>query len=655
MSTSVEAYIQKKGWRGTIVQEKHGPQMIMDCPICDTKKTADDRPFYISMDTGKWNTYCCNKSGNLVTLQKMLRDYVPRALKRVNGSSVSERIKVTRNRVAAAIKPGQKGYVPTIIDVERWHQQLLETPEVLSYMTETRGLSIEAIKHFKLGAFRRDGYTWLAIPTIVNGELCMLKCRNLQPGVHASKKWKRFAGMRSVLFGTQDLVESASSVAYVAEAELDAIAAWDLGLRPACASSLGANVSIPDDWKDLLAPFDSIYLMYDQLDKPKKDGEQQGDIAAESAAKQLGTFRCYRTIFPAHDVNDWLTRRPSSAEVSSSIEQSIPYNTCTIETLYEASVRESTVERAQARSTGYPPLDELLGGGHRDGEWTLFMADTSIGKTTFSTDMGRRYARLNGCGVLYWPIEGGPVGIIRKVWCQELGGFWRTVKANEPHKFADMVDSLKDLPFYIYSAPAQSREEVRGIISHFARMGGKLFIIDHFHHLIRPEVHDDKQERVVIDKWISFIAEVCKEFNIHAWVIAHPKEPMTRRETASDSKTDISFEPDLHHFKGSSAGKQDVDNFIVITRKRTKGRDSPEERAELVATKIITKKVRNDDGREGNAFIAFHKKSQRYLTMAEGQVTNDIAPSTDPTSTRYDTDVEDDWFSDPIPGSGSVH
>ena len=594
---------------------------------------------------GQWQTYCCHEKGNLFTLKekfnlnpKMLSAGKVSPKKSGSGGlslNYKRSLKEQRKRAAAkagrASASGWKG--PSMDDVKLMHERLLDEPNAVKYLTETRGFSMETIKHFMWGLdFRTDRSTKNSLPDLVmpyieGGEVVAIKKRCFIDGCSKEHKWNWMKGGKQSLYGIDALEDAQGDVVYMCEAELDLASAWQMDLRPVVALP-GAGKDLTDEMREAMAKFDKVILLYDQFDKLTEKGEHPADKGAEKIAKTLGAYRCYRAVFPAHDMNSWLQEDPDSKEVLEVMREAIPFWTPEMKSAHDLTfeVIGSMDPDSKGPPTGYKVLDKIMGAA-RDAEITMLTAHTSIGKTTFSTDWGRLQAQM-GEPVLYLPIEGGPKGVLKKLWSQELGGTWRDVYRKDSEAFWEMVKGMEKLPFYIMPKRAYNYDEFKEICFYFVRRyGGRRVIVDHLHHLVRKTATKQSEERFCLDQWMSLITEIAGETGMHMWVISHPSKP-------KDAGPD--WTPDLNDFKGSSAGYQDPDNFLVLGRTRTRDRDSDDETADIVPTKITGAKIRDDEGWEGQEVFFFHKDSQRYMDRPEQAPTRWAKP-------RQDNDVMN-WF-----------
>jgi hypothetical protein len=149
-------YIRDKGLDYRITA---GQVVLNQCPFCGDKGSH----FYIDQEEeGPFFCHKCQERGNLFTLKKHFGD-IPLKSSPGNGH------KKPQTGISQAFPGKDKGnHRPDPKTATQAHERLLGDIEALKYVTETRGLSIESVNHFKLGFhIDKDGSRWLSIPHFV--------------------------------------------------------------------------------------------------------------------------------------------------------------------------------------------------------------------------------------------------------------------------------------------------------------------------------------------------------------------------------------------------------------------------------------------------------------------------------------------------------
>lgn len=256
-------YVRQKNWEHRI----RGNQInIRTCPKCGDAGWH----FYMSRDEGgAWDCKKCQEKGNLFTLMKALGD-------------VEEAIHpAARKKTWAKPKPE---------DIETNHQALFSDYEALRYL-DSRGISRDSVRRFKLGLRVRNGNHWLCIPILYGGEWANIKYRSLPP---AEKAFEREYGCRSVLFNGSAAARHGEVI--LAEGEFDAITLLQHGFENVIGTTGGAG-SFDASWVDELRQCKKIYLCY--------DADEAGQKGARAVAKRLGYNRCWNVLLPCKDANDF--------------------------------------------------------------------------------------------------------------------------------------------------------------------------------------------------------------------------------------------------------------------------------------------------------------------------------------------------------------
>ena len=117
-----------------------------------------------------------------------------------------------------------------------YHEQLLnpEGYDLYAWLTEERGLSPEALDHFRLGAVldpeesdtRMRGR--ITIPYITPNGTVQMRFR-AAPGVETDSKYLGAAGCETTIFNTGTFLERGSWIC-ICEGEVDTISAWQCGV-----------------------------------------------------------------------------------------------------------------------------------------------------------------------------------------------------------------------------------------------------------------------------------------------------------------------------------------------------------------------------------------------------------------------------------------
>jgi hypothetical protein len=359
-------YIEKKGFEFNV----SGDQIVLKrCPFC-----GDER-FHFYIDQGENGPFLCHKCqerGNLVTLQKHLGD-----LARYPGPANGNGQRKTSRGISEAF-PGRdkKNRRPDPKTAIQAHERLLNNPEVMSYVTEARGIPMETLKHFRLGnTVDRDGSQWLAIPHYQKGELFNIKFRSIPP---AEKTFRRVKDCASVLFNA-DALEGAGEI-YIAEGEIDALTRWSLGIKNVVGVTIGAG-SFDPEWVDQLKGLKKIFLCYDP--------DEAGQKGAREVARRLGYGRCFNIVLPnGQDINDFFRSGKDIFDFQGIVNQADRFDVAGVMSI-EAGLRGylerlKQPEQPAGIMTPWPAVNQMIPTGFQPGELTVLSAPPKIGKSSWA-------------------------------------------------------------------------------------------------------------------------------------------------------------------------------------------------------------------------------------------------------------------------------
>jgi DNA primase len=201
-----------------------------------------------------------------------------------------------------------------------YHEQLL-SPEGIGqfdYLTEDRGLSREAIEHFRLGAvLDPDDADWkmadrISIPYVTPTGIVQIKFRT-PPWSDSNAKYLYSTGNQTTLFNTRAFLDTTRWIA-VTEGELDCVAAWMAGV-PA--------VGVPGvkNWKPhfrtLFEGYECIHVLADN--DPSKTDDNGNEVGlqglrfAEHLEEILPNVHIQLMPDEGDDVNSFVAREGPQA------------------------------------------------------------------------------------------------------------------------------------------------------------------------------------------------------------------------------------------------------------------------------------------------------------------------------------------------------
>jgi twinkle protein len=467
--------------------------------------------------------------------------------------------------------------------------------EVLEYLTKTRRFSLQTVKDWRLGAHLiRDERgevveRWVTIPLRDDsGRVETVRFRSV-PGPclrcagsgcgackdsgTVKKAYRVCTGRPLPLFGAHHLSADRQIPVIITEGELDVIALYEYGVRVNCVSgTAGASANWPAEWLDLLEPYSSFLLAYDDDDA--------GNSGAEKLAETLGRYRCSRVRFTRNDVGDCLAAGDSAAEIERALARAEPALAIKFRRPggWGAEIEDLIryPDRLRGRPTGSAKLDAAIGG--LPNGLIVVTGDTGHGKTTWATWLLREQARA-GVPVLVTSFEQRPIGTVQKLLRAEVGGDFTKVTERQREEALARLDLL---PIFLLDHYGETTfEQVRDAIRYARRRYGcRTVLVDHLGFLVRDA---GDQERQKIEEVVRALALIGVNDEVSILLICHPN----RMSKSQQRRIQIG---DL---KGASAIEQDSHLGLVVERL-----DPSSERG-WPAAMVHVDKVRSEFGSPG--------------------------------------------------------
>lgn len=547
---SVKAFLDAK----KIVYDTNDTHYQANCFICDETRHR----LGIHKETDQWHCFNCGAKGK--SLKTLIYSYE-------NKDKVNQkRIRETA-RQSSGKKPKQK---LTDADFEKYHKLIKKTKKYtsLDYVVKTRGLSEEAVEHFKLGAKRifkdKDGNNYdagehLVIPYLVENKCVNMKYRSLDPEVDKRYKWRREKGGETVLFNNDVLLEVDYDEIIIAEAELDCISIWCMGYKNVIGMTAGAD-AFQDVWYMQLDRFKKIYLLL--------DGDEAGQDGAKKIAKRLGLDRCYNILLPedAKDPNDFLLKY--GAESFPTLLQSArQFEVPDVKSVKDGfddilkDIDESKKTGIKGFNTPWERINEKLG-PVRAGHLVIVCGKPKAGKTSFVLNWANYLAKNCNTVVGMYTCEMKVSDLTWKLATQN------TVLIETNYKEAtklELMEAKMSLPkgnmhfYYPQLGDLELEKVVEKIIEMVQRYGIKFFVFDNLHFLCRGE-----DEKTMIDKATQTFKVLAENLGITIVLLTHPKKVGSKNISNDD-------------LKGSSSIFQDADSVILLNRRVTSENNENEE------------------------------------------------------------------------------
>lgn len=497
-----------------------GTQFKITCPVCYKPAHC-----YVNQTTGAWDCKKCGESGGFSKL-----------IEQITGAKIVSPI--------PAQKPGNP---PTWADIDQRAKKLMgpNGTKALEYL-QGRGITLDAIHHFRLGLERRKEIDWICIPYFENGQPVNIKYRSVPP---AEKAFERWNGGKSSLFN-QDGISAIDPPAEVilVEGELDCISMWCHGFKACVSTSLGAG-SFQPEWVDAIDRFEKIIIMYDADEAGQKGAKKHGD--------RFEPAKVFNVLLPVKDANEFFLQGHDAEEMSETLDKAKPFDVDNIMTINQVHANLVAEATDNDRSKIYPQWKSVakLTGPYDAGDLIIVTAPPKIGKTTWVLNDSLMWAKKN-IPVLFYCLEMRPERLLRK--CYQIHLHLTEDGIKEPKSMAMAYSELAGIPLYFgYNYKKCTLDiVVETIKKGVRRFGLEIVVFDNLHFLARSLTHQT-QEIGLITKTFKLLAE---ELRIPIVMIAQPNRGEDHDRVVG-----------IHDLKGSSDIGADCDQVIALWRKKRKG------------------------------------------------------------------------------------
>ena len=294
------------------------------------------------------------------------------------------------------------------------------------------------------------------------------------------------------------------------------------------------------------------------------------------------------------------------ARGSAGFQEIQPLLTQVVEKIDELYHRESDSD-VTGVPTGFADLDKMTS-GLQPGDLVIVAGRPSMGKTSFSMNIGEHVAIEQGLPVAVFSMEMGAVQLAMRM----LGSVgmldqhrMRTGKllADDWPRVTHAVQLMQDAQVYIDETPALTAMELRARTRRLARQCGQLglIIIDYIQLMSGSGGENRATEISEISRSLKGLA---KELNCPLIALSQLNRSLEQRPNKRPVMSDL---------RESGAIEQDADVILFIYRDEVYNPDSPDKGT----AEIIIGKQRN--GPIGSVRLTFQGASTRFLNFTPGQ------------------------------------
>ncbi|OZI33853.1 replicative DNA helicase [Bordetella genomosp. 10] len=258
--------------------------------------------------------------------------------------------------------------------------------------------------------------------------------------------------------------------------------------------------------------------------------------------------------------------------------------------------------------TGFTDLDKMTS-GLQGGDLIIVAGRPSMGKTTFSMNIGEHIAIEQGLPVAVFSMEMGAVQLAMRM----LGSVglldqhrMRTGKltAEDWPRVTHAVQMMQDAQVYIDETPALSAMEVRARARRLARQCGQLGLIIIDYMQLMAGNGGSENRATEISEISRSLKGLAKELNCPLIALSQLNRSLEQRPNKRPVMSDL---------RESGAIEQDADLILFIYRDEVYNPDSPDKGT----AEIIIGKQRN--GPIGTVRLTFQGMSTRFLNFSGQQ------------------------------------
>lgn len=546
---------------GIKVDRLRGGNVKAECPKCShTRRNKRDKCLSVNIDEGLWNCHHCNWTGTLKQ-----RRFEP--LKVYSG------------------KP--KGLRPSAL-------QWLKDRGISEDVAKRNGVEFGPVFFPQIGGEKPA----IHFRYIADGEVVNVKYRS------RDKQFRQEKDACKTFYGLDDIDPD---VTIITEGEIDKLSIEMAGFTNA--------VSVPDgapaeDAKQYTRKFDFLDDCWHKLEEVNKfiiasDNDGPGRRLTEELARRLGKERCWVAHWPddCKDANDVLLKHGIDT-LRMCLIDATPYP---VEGVVRANDIGDTLlntfrnGRSAGFKTGWNALDQHYTVAR--GEFTVVTGIPGSGKSEFLDALLINLAQAEGLRIAIfspenWPVDQHIIKMAEKV----------TDKTSHPlginrmteEEFFKACQFINDHFYYIVPPEHNQLEYILGRIKILVeREGIDGFVLDPWNE-VEYERPASMNETEFISSFLGSIRKTVKKFDIHCWIVAHPKK-MEKK----DGKYGI---PTPYDISGSAHWRNKADNCLTVWRD-----------FELNATKIFIQKIRNKHiGKLGEVSLSYKAVSGNYIDFSGG-------------------------------------
>jgi twinkle protein len=529
------------------------------CPECSTnRRKRNDKCLSVNLDDGVWNCHHCGYKGSL------------------NKKSETE--------------------VPITVPIE--YEKSKIPKEVIKWFKE-RGISQSVLKSEQIG-YKDD---WISFPYYKESKVVNIKYRG------RGKKFKQEYKSEKCFYGFDSLRVDADKI-IICEGEMDVLSIIESNNQTL--GILSNIISVPDgapppgstpsDLKFSYLESAEEYLMSANKIILAVDNDAAGIKLQKELSRRIGREKCFTVEYPdgCKDMNDVLVKH-NAEKVMEIINDPTPYPIDGIISI--SDVKSETIELL----TKPEHLGLTTGYGHMDGTYRVSTGETTVitgvpnhGKSEFLDSLIINMIQLHLWNFAIFSAENRPVKyhllkLLAKFVNKPFMGD-NKLTDKEAETALDILDNkIKFIGTQEDNVTVESILDQCRILNY--RYGINGLVIDPWN-TVEHKYESGETETNYISRMLSKITAFAKLYDIHVWMIAHPR----KMEISSTGKVSV---PTLYDISGSANWYNKVDNGMTIHRHRNEDED-------YVSLYVGKVRHQHKNGKPGVVDFSYNTNTGRY-------------------------------------------
>lgn len=266
--------------------------------------------------------------------------------------------------------------------------------------------------------------------------------------------------------------------------------------------------------------------------------------------------------------------------------------------------------------TGFPDLDNLLGGFHKE-ELLILASRPSMGKTALALNIASNVSMQHKVATLFVSLEMSGIELVDRLLCSVAKVDSKrmrngTLSKEDRHKLVQQAGSISQAPLFIDDSPSRTMTEIAATARRLKRKNDLGLLVIDYLQLVEPDnLRDPRQEQIA--KIARRLKGLARELKLPVLCLAQLNRQV---EMAKDNR------PRLSHLRESGSIEQDAD--VVMFVHRDEAYRSPaelenmpeDEKSQIVGqADIIVAKQRN--GPTGDIKLIWLKEFTRFESSSQ--------------------------------------